>query len=286
MTYARQSYEKPKDPHPLEVEFGHHRQLSTKADTGWAYHNVEELMNDGRFALHQLKDTIDQVGKLDLSEFKDEIAAQKRREPVHKARQALLTFFKKHLDGAKADVARVREAILRVTEPKTEKDGTKALIQELRFQEIRNVIRNVEPKLRGDVIRDNPDYLAACVGAPDDLVDKDHLTELRREFAFRVDPSLRDLETDTRHTYEHIRKRAAEINATSVAMLIEAKLEDPVTPVEHFEVFTPETPYEIGLAAKRVQSYQREQERAAKQKEFEEKNPGVNFVPQGRVRRK
>jgi hypothetical protein len=33
-----------------------------------------------------------------------------RTKPVHEARSCLLTFMKKYVDGAKADIARVREA--------------------------------------------------------------------------------------------------------------------------------------------------------------------------------
>ena len=285
MSYKRPFHEKPAKPHPLEVDFGHHGQFTIKNDPGWLYRACTGFMEDGNFALHQLHSTIGRVKALDLSEYKDEIAKQKRTKPVHEARLALLTFMKKYVDGAKADIARVREAILRETEPPTEKDPVRAMLQELRHQEIRGIIRATEPSHRGGLVDGNLAYIQACVGAPDDLISGEHLTDIRRAYAFGHDPSLADLEADTLATYKAVRKRAAEINATAVTMLLDDKIEDPVTPLEHYAVFEPETPYEGELAAKRILSYERQQEAAAKKREFEAMNPGVNFEAGARVTR-
>ena len=61
--------------------------------------------------------------------------------------------------------------------------------------------------------------------------------------------------------------------------------DDPLPPSEHFEVFTPQSDYEKALAEKRILAYQREQTKIAKDKEFEERNAGVNLDIEKRKKR-
>lgn len=286
MSYQRLFYEKPSQLHPLEINFGHHGQFSVRNDAGWLYKACEELMEDGNFALHTMRDVIERVKKLDVSDYRDEVAKRKKAEPVLNARMALLTFIRKHIDAAKADIGKVRAAILRETEPLPEKDSVKAMLQELKNQEIRGIIRSTEPKHRDDLIRGNIQYIQACIDAPDDLISQDHLEELRRELAFTKDPALVNLEKDTEQIYKAVRKRAGEINATAVKMLIEEHLDDPVPPAEHYSVFEPETPYDRELANRKITSYQKQQDQAAKKIEFEEREKGINFEIKRRAARR
>jgi hypothetical protein len=284
MAYKRPQLARPEEYHNLQKNFGFYEQVSTN-DPGWIYPKLVVLMDDGHFALHQLLQTIKTIKATDFSQFKDSVAKAKKEEPVLKARKAIMTFLAKHISKAAEEVKAVENGILRVTQPETPSDATKAMLQELHYQEVRSIIRNTDPTKRDALIRGNAEFIRATVTSPDPLISPNHLTEIRREFAFSEDPSLQNLETDTKEIYRAVRKRAAEINSTSVAMLIKSELDDPLPPQEHFAVFTPETDYERHIAGTRIQTYEREQTKIAKDAEFEEKEKGVNLDRQKRAKR-
>lgn len=276
MPYTRPLFEQPKEPHPLEKDFGSHGELSLSSDPGWISERLGSLHEDGTFALHQLKGAVERAQEMDLSEYKEEIAKAKRTEPILKARQAVLTFLTKHIADAKSEIEKVRNTILRVTEPEAFSDPVKSVRQELRDQEIRNIIRTVDPKDRKAFVANDKRYIQAAVGSPDNLLSDETLTELRRQYAFQQDPSMELWERDTKEIYAALRKRAGEVNATAVKMLIDARLDDPITIVEHYNTFPPETPYEREMATKRILQFQVEQDRLAKQAEWEKRNQPFN----------
>jgi hypothetical protein len=69
-------------------------------------------------------------------------------------------------------------------------------------------------------------------------------------------------------------------------MLIYAKIDDPTSPQEFFETFPPEDDYTKHLAERRIQSYQAAQDQAARKRDFEEKQAGVNLEAGERAERK
>ncbi|HAJ27082.1 MAG TPA: hypothetical protein DCG53_07535 [Syntrophus sp. (in: bacteria)] len=273
-----------KKPHPILEEFAPYEMLSLAMDQSWI--DLTELHDDARYALSSFLPIVENAKRMDLSEYKESIAKVKRSEPILQGRKALLSYLEKHISKAKSDVAAAGNAILRVTEPESPGDPTKALLQELRQQEIRGIIRATDPKHRNDLVAGNRDFIRALVNSPDQIFDKDHLTNLRREFAFEIDPTLRQMERDSELVYRAIRKRCGEVNAISVKALIDSRLEDPLSPEEYFKVFTPETDIEKVYADKRILSWQREQDKAARRKEFEDKNQGINLAIGARAERR
>ncbi|MBA4390419.1 MAG: hypothetical protein C0399_05730 [Syntrophus sp. (in: bacteria)] len=278
MSYQRKVVEKPQTDHPLVTLFGHHKQFNSYTnDSGWILKELHELHNDGNFGLLQVKSVLESVREQNFSDYKPEIAKKKKQEPVKNARLALLTFLKKHIDKAKMDCIRVGNEILRVTEPIKPNDSTKAMLTELRNQEVRELIRSADPKDRTRMIRENLAYIQAVVESPDELISPEHLHEIRREYAFKQEPELRNYENDTIEIYQATRRRAGEINGTSVKMLLDEKLDDVITPEEHFAVFMPDTPMEQELANRRVHAFEQEQARMASEKLFDDLHPGVNL---------
>lgn len=282
MPYKRDNYTKRPEPHGLFVAYQRYDQLTMHKDPGWIEAKLEELHNDGHYNLNQLQKAIDRVKVLDLSEYRPEVARKKQAEIIQGPRRQMLSILKKKIDTAREDIAKVKNAILRVTEPPDSHDTNKIIRQELRLQELRSVLRQIDPKDRPSYIRqnaDNPEFLHACTSSPDEIISPDVLEELRREYAFRQDPSLRNLENDTIAMYQATRRRAGEVNATSITMLNESKIDDPVTPPEHFEVFAPDTPYERYLADKRVRTYTNDLIHEEIKKNHEEHNKPLNFEP-------
>ncbi len=289
MSYKRKIVDKPQTQHQLETAFGHYGQLSLEHDQGWIFEKLRELHEDATFSLSQFFNVAQSVKKMDVSEFKKHIADAKRTEPIIKGRKALLTFLKKHISKAESDVKAVQNKILRETQPDDPSDPVAKMFQFMKNQEIRTNLKSIEPKNRRAAIAGNLERIRACITNPDSsdvIVADSALIEMRREYAFSQDPSLIDEEKDYQEIYKSVRTRAGEINATSIKILMDAGLkDDPLPPSEHFEVFTPQSDYEKALAEKRILAYQREQTKIAKDKEFEERNAGVNLDIEKRKKR-
>jgi hypothetical protein len=288
MSYKRKNLPQPEKEHPLQTTFGVYGFISAASDPGWIAPHLTELMDDGRFALSQFSASIDSAKGLNMGEYKPEIAAQKRAELILKGKRALMTFLKKHIEKYKSEANAVSNMILRVTEPAQPNDAMKAMLQEMRFREIRDNLKNTDPKLRRQAVAGNLERLQAIIANPDPsniILSEETMTELRREFAFKQDPSLIEQEKDQREIYRAVRARAAEVSATAAKMLIYAKIDDPLPPAEHFDVFDPQTDYEKHLADNRIQLYDRQQMKIARDKELAEKNTGVNLQAGERVAR-
>ena len=272
MSYKRPYFQKDLNPTPLELNFGE-KHFTIKDDPSWLSPNLAPLHEDSVFSLHQLKATLTAVIKLDLRDYKEDAAKEKRIEPIRKARQAMLGFLAKSISKASEDVNKVKNAILRVTEPDSPSDPTKAMLQELRFMQIREIVRSTDIRKRPDMVRSKPEFLAALVNSPDDLLDQKHLEDLRRDYAFKSDPTLADLERDTISIAEAVRTRASEVNGLAVAMIREmGDFDDPISPMEHFQTFPVRSPHEQALADKMIRDYERKQEEIARKKLFDEKS--------------
>lgn len=279
MAYKRLNLQKPAKEHPIS-EFGIYGFINTEHDQGWIYTHLQELMDDGRFALNQFSKSIDDIKNSKWSDYKPEIARQKKEETILKSKRALMSFLKKHIEKYKAEVDAVYNEILRVTQPDQPSDPMKVMLQEMRFREIRDNLKNIEPKRRREAIAGSLERLQAVINNPDSsdvIISPESLNELRREFAFKQDPSLIEQEKDQQTIYKSVRRRAADINATASKMLIYSKLDDPLPPTEHFEVFTPESDHEKALADNRIQSWQKAQDKIARDKEFAERDQGINL---------
>ncbi len=280
MLYKRKEVGIRQEPHGLWTDFNKYGQLSMQMDDPFVSHHLEDLHDKGNFALTQLERIIKKIQTEDLSEYRIEVAQRKKAEQIHKARLAILSFMKERIEADKEEVMKVKNAILRLTEVPEEKDPAKAMRQELRLSEIRNIIRSLDPKDRPAMIKQNMgnvEFLQACVTSPDEIIDQDFLLNARREYAFQIDPSLQQLEADTILLYMATRKRAGEINASSLMMLMEEDFEDPISPVEHFDCFMPDSGYERYWAEKKLRRWQSDQDAAERRAHWEEHNKGIDF---------
>lgn len=284
MPYKRPILVPPKE-HPIQLEYGHYKALSAHLDSGWERSFLDELMSEGRFALGQVSDTIDTVKSMNLSDYKPEVANKKRNELIYKARSVLLGFLKRHIETAANNVSATQNKILRMTENEPISDPLRAIERLLLQQEIRNLIRQTDPKHRHDFIAQNPEFIKACVASPDPLISPENLEKLRLAEAYRQDPSLQNELNDAELIYRKVRNRASEISAVSVKMLIDNHLDDPVPPTEHFSVFPPQTDRDREIAARVIQTHERKQTQEEKKRLFDEKNLGLNFEVQARAQR-
>jgi hypothetical protein len=289
MAYKRPNIAKPLKPHPIEETWGHLKQFDhLKTMPGWIYEKVLPLLSEWNFALGQLASTVDGAVKADYSELKDHIAKEKRAKAILKARQAQMTFFRKAIEAADSEVKKSQNAILRVTEPDAPSDPVKAMLQQMKYAEIRANLKAIEPKHRSDSIRGNLERIKALVANPDSadiIVSQETLAGIRRQYAFDLDSSLQDEERDTTDIYQAVRKTAGAANATGAAYLVSMKQEDPLPLAEHYQVFTPENEYNKYLADKRVHEWEKAKAAAEKTKEFNENHAELNLQAGERTER-
>jgi hypothetical protein len=264
MSYQRPTVARP-EPHKIYQEFKIYGQLQDDLPS-WVAVHANDLLDNGRFYLGHLQKAVNEAKEMEFPELKEEVAAQKRAEHVLKARRALLQAIRPHIEATKQSAEASTQAILRVTEPEVPKDPSKAMLQELRNQEIRTLVRNmVGPDDKKAFVRNNLERLQAVISSPDKLLDEKVLLELRREFALKQDPTRADEEKDSRRIYNEVRRKAAEINATSLEILRRAGLEDPLPLPEFFETFPAEgTKHEVSAAGRILREWHR-REAAKKQ---------------------
>lgn len=271
--YKRKLLEKKKEEAIIAQQWKHYGQLTNHLDPGWLQPFLAEVEQDGTFALYQIQKTIDHVKTLKLGDYKEDIATKKKSEPVLKARQALLGFLKKSIDKAREEVEQVGNYILRQTEPESETNATKLMMREMKYQEVRMIVRNADPRHRPDLIRGNKLFLEAMIDSPDQLISPDNLIQMRRDYAFSIDPSLELWEKDTKIQHDYIRRRAGEINATAHMMITDSlKIDVDVSPEEFYQAFPPQNDREATIAAQRIQAFNSAKDRAERKAEWEEKN--------------
>ena len=288
MPYKRRLAAKKSEQHDLVKLFGHLGQLTLHLDAGW-HENYENFLDDlhsaGVIALSQIKDTLKRANELDVSDYKPEVGKRKRGELVKSAQHALLSFLKQSIQAAGTNLTQVREKILRVTQV-AQTDPSKPMTkQDFRLAQIANYLQTVDPKDRPAVIKGNLDFIKACIDSPIPLLSPDHLIEMRREYAFTVEPELALEERDAAEMYDLVRRRAGEINATAIKMIVDNKLDDQVTPPEFFDTFPPRNDFEKAQSQKRIQAWTREQDKQAKRAEFEAADKGLNLEIQDRRER-
>jgi hypothetical protein len=277
MAYVRPVKEKRKDPHPLETEFGFFHQLSMQLDNGWEQNFLADLHDEARLFLSQINSVLDHVKSQDFSDYRKEVADKKKANLIRKSREILLSSLKRHIDDARSNVEAVKNKILRVTENPEISDINKNIERLFLQREIRDEIKLTDPKDRNAMIAGNLEMIRACLSSPVPLLSPEHLERLRVEYAFQIDPSLEIEAKDSRLQYRKTRERAGEINGTAKMMLVNTKIEDPISPEEHFAVFVPDNEYDQVLADKQILSYSREQEKQRRQKQFDDSHPGVNL---------
>jgi hypothetical protein len=154
-------------------------------------------------------------------------------------------------------------------------------LMEMRYREIRDNLKNIEPKKRRDAVAGNLERIRAIIANPDlsdIIIDPDALIEMRREYAFKQDPSLIEQEKDQREIYRAVRARAGELSATATKMLMYARMDDPLTEREFYETFPPEgTDHEKHNILKRLEAEDKRLMVREREKALAEKNEGLNM---------
>jgi len=276
MSFAYKRKETEAEPHAIDVFTGFGQ--FTPDVQPWQRGNIKSLYDKTVGSLNDLLASIEFVKNMDLRDYKPEAAAKKRAAEIRKSRAAFLLGTKEELDKSQEAIQNLQTYALSFTAPE-KKEGMDAILDELRYREIRDRLLPLPVEERKAVIIEktkegNLDFLRAAAGSPIEILPEPLLTELRRAAAFERVPDLARAEADAIELYEIRRQKAAELNATAVKILMDSGLDDPVTETERSEVFTPRNEREASIVNARVRSQERANSLEEKRAEFNRKNKG------------
>ncbi len=232
--------------------FSTYGQLSELSIPAWAELRLKQLYTDCEPSLDQALNAAISAKK-DLNDYQPHIQDKMRAEILIKPRSRLHGTIREHLKETRENVDRIQNKILAVSLPKQAKDPQDRMNNTLRNQEIRSLLRS-EPDLekRKTLITENPEYLKAVSSHNDGIIPKNLLTELRRTYAFQINPDLLVFENQTKKLAELVRQKSGEVNATQICLYTKEDLPDPLSRSDHFQTFTPQTEFEAELAAKSI----------------------------------
>ncbi len=274
--YERADIEAPNTPHKIFDEFGRYGELKETKEAGWIYKKLEELFEDGNFALGCFHRMVKTVSATNYGDYRPEVAKQLKAEKILEGRRSLMTFLEKHLSAAEKGMEAAEKRILEITQPEPPEflKTNECTAQLFREREIRDLLRQTDPLERRSLVKGNLDFIKALVNSPAPIIKEEVLNEFRREYAFQLDPSLKQMVDDNKIIYNKVRKAAAQINATCVRMLLDNKLRDPLPELEHFRVFKPASEYEKTIADERSLASVRKTIETARKRKLSEVEEG------------
>ena len=223
-----------------------------------SHFRLSQLYDKANAALARIKNTIDANKKLDLSDYKPEMAEKLQQDKIHTARKSLLDIIKQEIFELNQNISNLENRILKETEPVHSDSRTENLLMEMKMQEIRNHFKGLSIERRNYEInnaveRNNLDLIKAVASSPIDLIDPDRMLTIRKEFAFRNNKDLANAYADATQLAQVSRRKCGALNATAKAMLLNEEISDPVTAQDHFEVFTPRDKHEQWAANRKIE---------------------------------
>jgi len=261
-------------PHEIDV-FSNFGQFDPSVEP-WQVGHIRGLYDKTVGPMNDLINRIERIKNMDLSRYTEKAAAEIRAAEIREARAAFLRAVNEELDTSRRAVKNLQDYALSFTAPE-KREGTDAVLDELRAREIRDRLLSLPVEERKQVIVERTkaghlDFLRAAAASPIEILPEPLLTELRRAAAFERVPDLARAESDAIVIYELRRAKAAQLNATATKILLDSDIPDPITEQERAEVFQPRSEREASIVNARVRSEERAEDLEAKRQEFNRKN--------------
>jgi hypothetical protein len=222
-----------------------------------AHFRLNRLYDKASPALSGIINVMAKNKKEDFSHLKPEIAEQRKSAKLHDARKHLLYILQKEIEETSANVINVENRILKETEPQKFDDDLKTIRQQMHHQEIRNNFLGLSIEARNTLLNNavkegNKDIITAIASSPISMVEPDHLLELRKDFAFKHNPTLQTTYNQAKQLESICRMKCGNLNATAKKILMAEEIEDPISHQEHFTVFQPRTRHELYCANRKI----------------------------------
>jgi len=243
---------------------------------------LKKLFNEAEPVLRETLNSINEIKTTDYSNYKKEYAKQLKRDTLLKPRKKLHDIFKKYFQESEQSNLMITERIKNHSKVKLSDNIHETIRQVARLDECRNILRSKSIEEKKEIIqqgieRNDPTFLIACGDSPDSILPDKTLNEFQELWAFQVEPELKEHQFQIQQINKLVRRKAGELNATQLKMLMNESMEDPISKTEHFDTFQPVTEYEQ-INANSLIDRERERERAdSLRSHHEEANQGINI---------
>lgn len=248
----------------------------------FAERQLIKLFDEAEPILKETLNSINEIKSTDYSNYKKAYAEQLRNKTLLKPRKKLQAIFKNYFQESEQSQSMINDRIKNHSKVKVSDNIHETIRQVARLEECRSILRSktVEEKkeiIQQDIENNNPIFLIACSDSPDSILPDKTLSEFQEQWAFKKEPELKEHKFQVQQINKLVRKKAGELNATQLKMLMIENMEDPISKIEHFETFIPTTEYEKVNADSLIER-EREQARAEElRSHYEEANSGVTI---------
>jgi hypothetical protein len=243
---------------------------------------VKDLFDESSQILSKTLHTVREIQNTDFHCYKEHFARKLRNEKLLNVRLELHSVLKKFMDKSKENGKRIQDRIISYSQPHFDNEPTKQISLEMRFQEIRSLLRpksltEIKQILSDTISNGKPDFLYAVSTSPDSIIPKGTLYDFQRQWAFSQNPDLQNYEFQCEQLQQITRKKCAELNSSQSVILLKNEMQDPVTKKLHFQTFLPRDEHEQEIADSLIESENRLQRQIEAKQEFDEQNIGLNL---------
>jgi len=279
-SYKRQIAENYLEDHPIYLWESYGESFDTLPT--WASYRIKQLYDKTHNKLSNILKAAVKSRTLDLSEYKEAVAKQKRNQILQDVKKDLLYTLKEEIDSANQAVKNMEDKILSITDHKPSTNDLQEVKTEMRYKEIRDYYANLDVEIRNqkldEAFRNNDlTTIKALATSPIQHVNPDTLDEYRKQYAFKTNPELKEAYLDAKELARLVRKKAAAINSTADRIIEKEELDAPVNMQDHFNTFTPRDGHEQWAANRLIEREQKEQLRQESLKQYNQDNTGLSM---------
>ena len=180
----------------------------------------------------------------DFTIYKPDHAKKLKSEILSKPRQELHTLITEFLTDSKTRKMNIQQRINSFTEPSIDPDPSTQLVSSLRDQEIRTLLRSKDLQERKVLVENelkagNSEILIAISNSPDEILPAKTLENYRSQLAYIQDPTLQEYKSQVDDLDKIVRSECAILNSAHTEILLNNKLDDPISLEDHFNTFPP-----------------------------------------------
>ena len=218
----------------------------------------------------------------DFTIYKPDHAIKLKSDILQKPRKELHALIKEFLTDSKVGKQRISDKIFSYTEPTIDPDPSTQIVSSLRAQEIRSLLRNMDLNERKTLVENelkagSSEILIAISSSPDELIPDKTLTKYRNQLAYAKDSTLQDYKQQVDELEKIVRKECGKLNADHTEILLENKLDDPISLEDHFNTFPPKDDHQKNLANGMINRERNHLELKKNNENFDANNSGISL---------
>lgn len=276
-------FTEPKEPPLIRIFESYNQLQDISQDESWKKHRLYKLYDRAQPLLSALLVKAKTVKSLELNDFTPEAKETRRKDHLRPAYESLLNIISEERRTVQQNVKNMELRILNVSNPAKPREITDRLDFNDRMKEIRQIIRakeNMQDRIKlvqKHLDAGDPSFLHALVLSPDEIIPTNRLNEIRRQYAFRVSPTMQNAENDAIALAEAVTERTSQLAGTAVEILREKGLDIPISRETFFTYFPTDDEFEQARQERLINMENDVLKRQRQREEFDEQHSGINM---------